>query len=84
MAPPDRTVKVLISLPEQLLARVDDDAEQRGLSRSAYVRDALRHRLVARPDLARRQHASDALRRAFRDVEMETSPEELIRTERDR
>lgn len=35
--------KVLLSLPEKMLATLDTNAEEDGRSRSEYVREALRH-----------------------------------------
>ncbi|MBA2280376.1 MAG: ribbon-helix-helix protein, CopG family [Acidimicrobiia bacterium] len=41
--------KVMVSLPEDLLARIDEEAERRAVSRSALLADAARREL-SRPD----------------------------------
>jgi predicted transcriptional regulator len=44
--------KVMVSLPEDLLARIDQEAERRAVSRSALLAEAARREL-SRPDPAR-------------------------------
>ena len=38
-------VKVMVSIPDDLLARIDADAKERGVSRSAFLQEAARARL---------------------------------------
>ena len=57
-------MKVMISMPEELLAAVDAEAERRDQSRSALIRAALREHLVTRA-LDDREAALQSLRRAF-------------------
>ncbi|MBI4658602.1 MAG: ribbon-helix-helix protein, CopG family [Verrucomicrobia bacterium] len=42
--------KVMISLPDDLLARIDQEAKRRGRSRSGFLQDAAHHAL-GRPDV---------------------------------
>lgn len=44
---PDRALRVNLSLPKSLLARIDRAAEAAGQSRSGYVAEAVRERLAA-------------------------------------
>src|SRR5437762_964425 len=81
--PMARSMKVMISVPADLLATVDRAADESGLTRSAYIRDALRMRLARRPDVERRRRAVAALRRSLANTG-DWNPEELIRAERDR
>ena len=80
--------KVLISLPADLLADIDLEADRRGLSRSALLRTAARHELRWRdPDrvaaaLARGQAAAAGLGPA--DAAEEIARTRRERTERDR
>ncbi|WP_320669757.1 ribbon-helix-helix protein, CopG family [Patulibacter defluvii] len=46
-------MKVLISMPEDLLLRVDDAARERGLSRSAFLQQAAAAALGDRDEAAR-------------------------------
>lgn len=76
------TVKVMISLPKALLEKIDEAAESAGMSRSAFVRDAIRLRLVHRVDHDRRRRALAELRRSFAGADLDV--QEFIRAERDR
>jgi metal-responsive CopG/Arc/MetJ family transcriptional regulator len=75
--------KVLISLPEDLLAAIDREADARGLSRSAFLRAAAEHELRWRNParvmaaLARGQAAAAGLGPA-------DAAEEIARTRRER
>jgi metal-responsive CopG/Arc/MetJ family transcriptional regulator len=75
-------MKVMISLPDELLADVDAEAARRDQSRSALIRAALREHL-ARRELDNREEALQALRRTW-STRLPDAPEELIRAERDR
>jgi metal-responsive CopG/Arc/MetJ family transcriptional regulator len=75
-------MKVMVSLPEELLADVDAEAARRDQSRSALIRSALREHLAKR-SLDHREEALEALRRTW-STPLPDSPEELVRTERDR
>lgn len=59
--------KVLISLPDELLAEIDREAAARGDSRSAFLQAAARREL-GRPSRARIQNALERGRLALRDV----------------
>jgi metal-responsive CopG/Arc/MetJ family transcriptional regulator len=77
-------MKVMISLPDELLADVDAEATRRDQSRSALIRAALREHL-ARQALDERGAALQALRRAFAAGDWgEQTAEQIIRAERDR
>jgi predicted transcriptional regulator len=60
-------VKVLVSIPEDLLERVDREAEQRGLTRSGLLQQAARHEL-GWPDTATIDAALDRARTALAGV----------------
>ena len=76
--------KVLISLDEQLLRRIDRRAKSQGLSRSAYFA-----RLSQRDIATAGQGVTSAVRRALRDLDalFASAPRgdrtQLIREERD-
>lgn len=77
--------KVMVSLPDELLAAVDEAAERAGDSRSRYVRDALRARLAAgAPSPARRREAIARLQATFACYPSDVSSVEVIRAERAR
>ncbi len=40
-----KALKVMVSIPDELLVRIDRAAEERGTSRSAFIQDAARHEL---------------------------------------
>lgn len=85
---PSTMTKVLISLPEDLLAAIDREADARGLSRSAFLRAAAEHELRWRNParvmaaLARGQAAMAGLGPA--DAAEEIARTRRERTERDR
>jgi len=74
--------KVMVSLPDELLADIDDEAQRRSISRSALLAEA------ARRDLSRRDPRSvaSAIRRSLERFEDAPSFEaaSLVRDERDR
>ncbi len=76
-------VKVMISIPEDLLGRVDELAKREGASRSALIREALRRYLVQPVDLERRRVALDHLREAFANIPPDFLAEDFIRWDRD-
>ncbi len=73
--------KVLISLPDDLLERVDREVERRGASRSGFIRKAAQREL-GWPDPAAFDQALKRGRAALRDVDSFESTE-LIRAGRD-
>lgn len=73
--------KVMISLPDALLAEVDRAARDANLTRSAFVQGAVRRELGG-VDLERRRAALAALHARFADVSLDA--EEAVRVERDR
>ena len=73
--------KVLISLPDELLADIDREASARGDSRSGFLQDAARREL-GRPSKARMQLALERGRNALRDVGAFEAAE-VIRAARD-
>ena len=73
--------KVMVSIPDDLLAAVDAAARRESRTRSGYVQEALRHRLTGGA-AARRSTALSALRREFADGAWVA--EELVRAERER
>jgi len=79
----ERAAKVMISVPFDLLATVDRAADEAGISRSAFIREALRLRLVHNPDIEKRRRASSALRRSLGKTG-DWNAEDVIRAERDR
>jgi hypothetical protein len=79
------SVKVLVSLDDRLLRRIDRAAKERGLSRSAYLAELAEHDLgLARGPGASRQ-VQAALRRLDRMFTRlpHDDPVEAIRAERD-
>ena len=73
--------KVLISIPDELLAEIDREASARGESRSGILKEAARREL-GRPSKARMQVALERGRRALRDVGAFEAAE-VIRSARD-
>jgi len=73
--------KVMISLPAELLAALDEAAAGAEKSRSAFIREAVRERL-ARSSLDERREALEELRRLFRGAR--GKPEDFIRADRER
>ena len=79
-------VKVLVSIDERLLARLDNEARQQGLSRSAYIARLADRELGARQGPGRAAHVRQALERLDRLFARQASREEstqAIRNERD-
>ncbi len=56
--------KVMVSLPDEVLARIDGEAARRGTSRSAFLRSAALREL-GRPDPAALDTAVDRARARF-------------------
>jgi len=73
--------KVMISLGDDVLARVDAEVERRGTSRSAFLRDAALREL-GRPDPAALDAAVARSRKRFRRTRTFDAAA-LIRTDRD-
>ncbi len=73
--------KVLISIPEHLLAEIDREASARGSSRSAFIQEAARREL-GRPSAARVRGAIERGRQALRDLGAFEAADE-IRASRD-
>jgi metal-responsive CopG/Arc/MetJ family transcriptional regulator len=75
--------KVMISLPDELLARVDEAAREVGETRSRFVRDALRARLVAAvPTPESRRGALERIRATMARYPLDEDPVTTIRRER--
>jgi len=75
-------MKVMVSIPDDLLARIDADARERGESRSAFLQEAARVRL-GEPN-ARALAAIESVRGLFDDVVGVPPAAEIIRRDRDR
>jgi predicted transcriptional regulator len=60
----ERMAKVMISLPDEVLSRVDREARRRGTSRSGFLREAALHEL-GRPDPAALDAAVARSRKRF-------------------
>jgi metal-responsive CopG/Arc/MetJ family transcriptional regulator len=73
--------KVMISITDELLARVDAEAKRRKTTRSGLVATAV-DRELSRPDRKQMEEAFERLERSFRDVGP-LDAEALIRAERD-
>ncbi|MDQ3782884.1 MAG: ribbon-helix-helix protein, CopG family [Actinomycetota bacterium] len=73
--------KVMISLPEDLLATLDNAAARASQTRSAFIRDALRLRLAG-VDVQARRRAVGALRSQLAGLTFD--PEDAVRAERNR
>ena len=71
----------MVSLPDDLLARIDDEARRRGTSRSALLQQAARREL-GRPDPASLDQAVARSRARFAQAKGFEAAE-LIRAERD-
>ncbi|HPE13585.1 MAG: ribbon-helix-helix protein, CopG family [Actinobacteria bacterium] len=59
--------KVMISIPDELLAQLDAEAEARHMSRSALIAHATRREITA-PDAARVDQLLTAARKALADT----------------
>ena len=75
--------KVLISLPADLLADIDQEADRRGLSRSAFMRTAAQRELRWR-DRARIKAALARGQAAMAGAGPADAAEEIARTRRER
>ncbi len=78
--------KILVSMPDRLVARIDAEARRLGLSRSAYLSRLTERELVARSDRgreARVRRAIDKLRRLVDENGAFGDSTQLIREERD-
>jgi hypothetical protein len=73
--------KVMVSLPDDVLARIDDEAERRGTTRSALLREAALREL-GRPDPMTLEAAVERSRSRFADAGRFDAAA-LIRAERD-
>lgn len=73
--------KVMVSLPDELLATLDDAAAKASQTRSAFIRDALMVRL-ARTDVEARRRAVAALHARLAGLAFD--PEAAVRAERER
>jgi predicted transcriptional regulator len=76
-----KSIKVMISVPDDLLRRIDHEARERGTSRSAFLQEAVRRQL-GWPDPAAFDAAVERGRAALAGVAAFESAE-LIREERD-
>jgi hypothetical protein len=80
-------VKILVSIDESLLARIDTEARRQGLSRSAYLSAVIAQAVGAREGPGRAAHVRRALDRLDRLFATQRTSEEAthaIRVERDR
>lgn len=75
------TVEVVISIPDELLERIEREAKRRGMSRSEFILTAARHELTW-PDPARIDAAIERGRAAPAGAGRFESAD-LIRTDRD-
>ncbi len=75
-------MKVMVSIPDDLLARIDAGAAERGESRSAFLQEAARTRL-GEPDPVVAE-AIEWVRENFNDIPDDVPPAHvLIRQDRD-
>ena len=74
--------KVMVSLPDELLERVDAEARRRATTRSALLRDAVSRELIRRDPATVRRAIEEA--RALFDGTDAFESGQLIRAERDR
>jgi predicted transcriptional regulator len=74
--------KVMVSLPDELLERVDAEARRRATTRSALLRDAVTRELIRRDPATVRRAIEEA--RALFDGTDAFESGQLIRAERDR
>ena len=79
--PMAKAAKVMVSIPDELLERIDREAEGRGTTRSGFLQEAARREL-GWPDPLRIDAALDRGRAALADAGSFESVE-LIRTERE-
>jgi len=74
-------MKVMVSIPDDLLGRIDADAKERGQSRSAFLQEAARTRL-GEPN-AKALAAMEAIKGVIVGVRGPTAAE-AVRQDRDR
>jgi metal-responsive CopG/Arc/MetJ family transcriptional regulator len=74
--------KVMVSLPDELLERVDAEARRRATTRSALLRDAVSRELIRRDPATVRRAIEEA--RALFDGTDAFESAQLIRAERER
>ena len=79
--PMAKAAKVMVSIPDELLERIDREADERGTSRSGFLQDAARREL-GWPDPARVDAALERGRAALAGVGGFEAVD-LIRTERE-
>jgi len=78
--------KILVSIDERLLARIDKEARQQGLTRSAFLSRLAARELDSREGPGRAAHvrrALDRLDRLFASYRSEEDATSAIRIERD-
>lgn len=76
-----RSAKVMVSIPDELLERIDREVDERGTSRSAFLQEAAQHEL-GWPDPARVDAALERGRAALERIGSFEATE-LIRGVRD-
>ena len=76
--------KVMISMPEELLRRLDAAARRRSASRSEFIRQLVRTELEAEELAGRRERGIDDIRAVTGRYQLTAPPEELVRAERER
>jgi metal-responsive CopG/Arc/MetJ family transcriptional regulator len=76
--------KVMISMPQDMLGRLDEAAASAGKSRSELLRDALRLYLIAGAGGTDRAAVIARMRERTRNVRANSTPERLVRRERKR
>lgn len=75
--------KVLVSIPGDLLAEIDQEADARGLSRSAFLREAAQY-LLRWHNVTRVEAALARGQAALADAGPADAGEEIARTRRER
>lgn len=73
--------KVMVSIPDDLLAAIDEEARARSTSRSALLADAARRELERRDPEALRAAIARSTRRFERAISFESA--DLVRADRD-
>ncbi len=77
-------VKVMISMPEELLLALDAAAGRQSASRSEFIRQLVRAELEAQDLAERRERGIHDIRTVTGRYQLSASPEELARAERER
>lgn len=75
-------VKILVTMPPELVAQLDSTAERRGVSRSALLREAARQELGHEVDIEEARAAVKRMRARFAGTEP-LDAAQAIRWERD-